>query len=219
MEVEYTPEQIQALEAKANLATELEAKLKTAEDNVNSTVEELKELRQKKQAAEDIAKAALDAGNKGGDVEAKAREIVKSILDEEKSTKIEMTRSQFEANFKTSNPEFLPENDPAGIKFEAFKKVLGRFNTQNLNDEESLATVYGDAYTLMTGTKPKSKQGSSPYAFSPVSGGGVQVTTDGELSPKEQKLLESSGWTKEKYLKLKTNQPQFVNQLLSQVQN
>lgn len=217
MEVEYTPEQIQALEAKANLATELEAKLKEAESNVNSTVEELKELRQKKQAAEDIAKAALDAGNKGGDVEQKAREIVKSILDEEKSTKIEMTRSEFEAKFKTSNPEFLPENDPAGIKFEAFKKVLGRFNTQNLNDEESLAAVYGDAYTLMTGTKQKPVSSSSPYAFSPVSGGGIKEAADGDLSPKEEKLIESSGWTKEKYLKLKTKQPQFVSQLLSQI--
>lgn len=220
MEVEYTQEQIQALEAKANLAAELEAKLKVAEDNVNSTVEELKELRTKKQAAEEIAQAALDkAGSQGGDVEAKARQIVKSILDEEKSTKIEMTRSEFEAKFKSSNPEFLPENDPAGIKFQAFKQVLSRFNTQNLNDEQSLATVYGDAYTLMTGTKQKPKSESSPYAFSPVSGGGIQVTTDGDLSSKEAKLLESSGWTKEKYLKLKTNQPQFVNQLLNQIQN
>lgn len=217
--MEYTQEEIQALEAKAAQVDVLSAELITAKENVTSTVEELKVLRTKKQELEDIAKAALEGKGSGEDIEAKARQIVKTMLDEEKSTKIEMTRSEFEAKFKASNPEFLQANDPAGIKFEAFKKVLGRFNTNGLSSQDEFATVYGDALTLMTGIKQSTYKESSPYAFSPVSRSGIAEVVDGDLSPTEKKLIDDNSWTKERYLKLKNSQPQYVRQLLNQVIN
>ena len=53
------------------------------------------------------------------------------------------------------------------------------------------------------------------FGFSPASKGTTtQTTTDGDLLPAENNLINSLGWTKEKYLKLKASQPGFVKSLL-----
>lgn len=219
MEVEYTLEQIQALEAKAAEADTLRVKLETAENNVNSTVEELKELRKKKQDAEDLLEASTKLTPRNVDATQAARDAAIAVLNEERSKQTEMTRQEFETNFKVSNPEFLPANDVGGLKFAAFKKVLDRFNLSGVTKVEDLKTIYGDAYTIMTGVAQKPKTETNPYAFSPVSRSGAQEATDGDLSPKEQKLIDSVGWTKEKYLKLKVRQPGFISGLVSQVKD
>lgn len=218
MEVEYTLEQIQALEAKAAEVDTLKTKLETAEANVNSTVEELKELRKKKQDAEDLlkAKGALDSVVDPVQI---ARDAALSVINEEKSNQIETTRQEFEANFKASNPEFLPANDVGGIKFAAFKKVLDRFNLSGVTKVDDLKNIYSDALTIMNGVAYKPKTESNPYAFSPVSRSSIQETSDGDLSPKEQKLIESVGWTKEKYLKLKARQPGYISELVKQIKD
>lgn len=218
MEVEYTLEQIKEMEAKAAEAELLRVELDKAKADVNSTVEELKELRKKKQDAEDLLKAQ---GKLSTDVDPvqKAREAAMAVLNEEKSKQIEMTRQEFENNFKISNPEFLPSNDVGGLKFAAFKKVLDRFNLSSVTNVNELKTIYGDALTIMNGTTYKPRTESNPYAFSPASRGSVQDAPENDLSPREQKLIESVGWTKEKYLKLKVRQPGFIAGLIAQVKD
>lgn len=215
-----TPDQIMELAVKAQLADELKTKHDQSEADKAKLVEELKEERQKKQLAE-AAVAANKPQDSGSVDEQKARDIVKAVLDEEKSTQIETTRSEFEANFKSSNPEFDTSNDPGGIKYDAFKKTLARFNVAAAKTSQELAEIYSDAMLLLKkDKKADSAQDNNPYAFGSTSrsSSAASIATD-ELSPREMKLIENAGWTKEKYLKLKVNQPQFVRQILEQVRD
>jgi hypothetical protein len=211
-----SPEQIMELAEKAQLADELKTKHDQSEADKLKLVEELKEERTKKQLAE----AALATNPKSSETldEQKTRDIFKSIINEEKTTQIEMSRQSFEAQFKTSNPEFDTSNDPGGIKYDAFKKILSRFNTSG-TPAEQLAEVYSDAMVLLKKDKPTpSSQINNPYAFSSQSSGSqARSVVSDDLSPREIKLIENAGWTKEKYLKTKLNHPRYVSDLLDSI--
>lgn len=217
---ELTPEQINELAEKAKLADDLKAKNEQAEQEKARLVEEIKEERRKKQEAEDLAKSAIANKNVDPD-EAKIYEIVEKRLNEDKTKQIEMSRSQFEEKFKSSHPEFEPSNDVGGIKFQAFKRVLNRFNLNDLTTENEFAEVYNNAMLIMNGgVKTNQNQNINQNSFTPPtkSNGGIGNTPD-EVSSKEDKLIQSIGWTKEKYLKLKASRPDFVRNLLSQVRD
>lgn len=217
---ELTPEQINELAEKAKLADEYKTKNEQVEQEKARLVEEIKEERRKKQEAEDLAKSAI--ANKDVDPdEAKIREIIEQRLNEDKTKQIEMSRSQYEDKFKSSHPEFEPSNDVGGIKFQAFKKVLSKFNLNGLTTENEFSEVYNNAMLIMNGgIKQNQNQNINQNSFTPPtkSNGGIgSITTD--ITSKEEKLIQSIGWTKEKYLKLKASRPQFVEDLLSKVRD
>lgn len=212
-----TPEQIVELAEKAQLADELKTKHEQAESEKANLVEELKEERKKKQLAE----AALAVNNNGSQVvdEQKARDIVKAVLSEERSNQIETTRSEFDAKFKASNPEFNTSNDPGGIKYDAFKKTLSKFNLNGLTKESDFAEVYSAAMILLGKGQTQNNQGNNPYAFGQTSRGNITAASDNNISAKERKLIESIGWTEEKYLQQKAKRPEYIQSILAQVRD
>jgi len=203
--IEYTAEKIAELESKAKLAAQLAAEKAKAEDALNGVVEELKELRVKNREQK-------PQENNNVDNEAKTRELLLNILNEGRSKQSEMNRTEFEERFKSSNPEFQPANDIGGIKWNAFKQTLNRFNLSNVSGSD-LEKTYKDALRLMRDTNDDSKNNAN--SFSPASRGTNQrQVTDNDLLQEEIDLMNSVGWTKEKYLKLKASQPDYVRSLL-----
>lgn len=217
---DLTPEEINVLVAKAKEAEDIKAKYEQAEKDKANLVEEIKEERRKKQEAEDLAKSAIEKKNEDPS-EAKIQELIERKLNEDKTKQIETSRSQFDAKFKASHPEFEPSNDIGGIKYESFKRVLNKFNLNGLTTEEEFADVYNNAFLIFNGgIKQNQNQNINKNAFTPASkSSGGTVVTDGDLLPKEEKLIQSIGWTKEKYLKLKASRPTFVEDLLSKVRD
>lgn len=225
MEIEFkegealTAEQIKDLAEKVRLAEEFKTKYEQSESQKAGLVEELKEEKRKKQEAADLARAAMDGA--GATPEEKILSVVEKRLAEEKTKQIEMSRSEFEANFKATNPEFEPSNDAGGIKFQAFKNILSKFNLNGLTTEKEFAEVYKDAMLLLKRQEGKpNDQSFNRDSFSPgTRSSGGDKSNSGELSSKEEKMIQSINWTKEKYLKLKTSRPDFVESLLSQVRD
>jgi hypothetical protein len=215
--VALTAEQVTELAERVRLADELKSKNDQLESEKAGLVEEIKVERTKKQEAADLARAALEAN----DPDAKILSVVEKRLEQEKTKQIETSRAQFEDKFKSSNPEFQPSNDPAGIKFEAFKKILTRFNLSGLTTETEFADAYKDAMLLLKREEgTPANQSINRNSFSPSTKSSTATETDtSELSAQEQKLIASINWTKEKYLKLKASQPHFVTDLLSKVRD
>lgn len=212
-----TQEQINDLSAKIKLAEELKTKNEQVEVDKANLIEELKEERQKKQDALNLNKAAEDLK---GDPVAQTRTIVESMLNEEKTKQIETSRTQFEADFKATNPEFETSNDPTGIKFQAFKKVLNRFNLNSLSTEQEFADVYSDAMIILKREDIKTKEQINQNSFTPgTKSSSARTVTNSELTSKEEKLLNLSGMSKERYLKLKVNQPDYIRDLLEKVRD
>jgi len=208
--IQYTVEQIKDLETKAALADQLNSEKE-------GVVNELKELRTKKQELESLLQEEMK--NKthvpgDGDISAKIQAELSKVLGEEKSRQIETTRAEFETKFKSSNPEFQPSNDAGGLKWNAFKATLNRFNLNGLSKESDFESIYKDAMRLLKDS-PREQSNSNPYAFSPASRSASAVTTQtSDLSQEEERLIDSVGWTKDKYLKLKASQPNFIRSLL-----
>lgn len=217
MEIEYTPEQIKELETKAALAEQLAQEKERVEAERNGVVEEMKELRTKKQELEDLIKSGAE--NRGAaDPAQLAKEAVEAVLRERESKQIEMTRVEFEAKFKASNPEFQSSNDVGGLKWEAFKKVLNRFNLSGLSKESDFAEIYSDAMSILKKADNKKPDTQvNPYSFTPTSRGTPGQASDSDLSPAENRLLEKTGYSKEQWLKIKAKQPSFAQQILESV--
>ena len=85
---QYTEDEIANLAKKAALADQLALDKEKAENALNGVVEELKELRVKNR---DIKPDPAPA-----DADAKTRDVVKNMLDEERSRQSEMNRTAYE---------------------------------------------------------------------------------------------------------------------------
>jgi hypothetical protein len=211
-EIEKLKADLAAKEEELRIAKEAEG---TAKASLGSTVEEIKQLREKKQAAEaerDLALAKLN-GQGGDDVKA----TVHSILAEEKSKEFEKVRDESLEDFKNTHKELFAEaNDAGGIKFEAFKKHLAKLNLSGLTTAKQLKEAYEDALILMNKGKtqsPANGGGGSP--FTPNNSGGNPHSEEGsQLDASEQKLIQQIGWTEEKYLEQKKKRPSYVANLL-----
>lgn len=205
--VQYTAEQVKELADKAALAEQL------AQEK-EGVVNEMKELRTKKQELEALLQEELKGKSTGTpDTAAIIREELSKVLGEERSKQIEMTRAEFEEKFKSSNPEFQPSNDVGGLKWNAFKATLNRFNLSGLTRESDFESVYKDAMRLTKDSKPASPS-NNPYAFSPASrSSSASSVPENDISFEEQKVIDGLGWTKEKYLKIKASQPGLIRGL------
>lgn len=211
-EIEKLKADLSAKDAELNTA---KSALATAEATNSSTVEELKDLRAKKQAAEaerDLAKAELAKNGGNGDVES----TIRAVLDAEKSKDIERVRDESLEEFKNAHKELFAEaNDQGGIKFEAFKKHLAKLNMSGLTTAKQLKEAYEDALVLMNKGRVQSQPNNGGSPFIPNNGGGQPHSIEGtELDSKEQKLIAQIGWTEEQYLKQKKSKPSYVANLL-----
>ncbi len=179
--------------------------LATLKQDKENLVNELKELRSKK------------TGPTPEEIEAKAKDVVTKMLEEQTQKNSSDSRKNAEEKFKKLYPEFNPENDTAGLNYSTFQKKMERINLSNLSKEEEYLEAFEDAYVLMNKNKIMSESSYSPQ-FESQSFASKFKTSDGrDLSEKEVKLLKQNGWDKDKYLKMKEKRPAYVRTLLEYV--
>jgi len=188
-------------------------------------VDEIKDLRLKL----GVTQGLLDAKEEPPIIEPKKEltEDDKITLAVEKALKVK-DASNAQANktaafekFVTDNKEFSPENDPTGLKRDALQKKVNQFNTDELTSISEFITVIRDAKTLLMGNdKPlETPKEENPYPNSNPS----NVNPDGKkpevLSPKELKLAQQTGRTKEQILKIKLKDQDFLDSLTEHVRD
>lgn len=187
-------------------------------------IEELKELRKERAIYKEIAEGKLAEEKKPvekiPEEEEKIISTVKKVLDEEKSGMVKANKQAAINKYITENKEFHPENDSLGLKRDALLNKLNLFNTSSLSTVDEFYSVIRDAHRLLVGfdkqpdTEGKNK---NPYSDSPTPKPQPQPVAENGLTQEEKKLIETSGWTVEKYLKTKEKHGDMIAGLLSRV--
>lgn len=192
------------------------AKLK---ENLVSVVEEIKSMREAKRLLEqevEKLKTKPAEDNKPDPDDEKISKTVFTILEREKASKALSNKKEAFENFIKEHKEFHSSNDPTGLKKQALENKLSRFNSSGIVEKEGFYSLIEDAYNLLVNRDTDSKnssEGHNPYTSTTVSVNQPTIVSDKELSLKEKELIERNGWTKEKYLKLKTTNPSFLEGL------
>lgn len=201
------------LQEKEQELAQTKAALEKAEQDKNSTVEELKSLRQKNQEIEgerDALKIKVNQ-TQTNDPE----EVVRKVLAERDEASRKQSREARLEAFKEANKHIFAEsNDPGGIKLQAFNRRLSRYNLDAVTSEADLTEVFEEALVGAVGKTVdiKSVFIDPSISTSPKSPAGPTGTG---LSSQEQTLIKQVGWTEERYLKLKKSRPDYIRSLLS----
>jgi len=191
---------------------------------VDSLTNELIEMRKSRQEDREALDALLkgddkDEDKKGEDEEVPEDDIQKKVAEEfakrEEAQKAK-TFEEAEQEFRNSMPEFREDNDNGGLKYEAFKKELNKFNLSDLGSKEAYKARLKEVYEFMNRKSQKDDNSQlNQYASTNDNGGGEPKESDiAVLSKQETQLIKDQGWSKERYLKLREKQPQYVNSLL-----
>jgi chromosome segregation ATPase len=212
-----TEEEIAALKAQADKAA---ADLAAAQTQLSGLVEEVKDLRGKKQEVEGERDALkLKIGNvppkaESTDVEA----AVKKVLEQESVKTAEEAKLSAERRFKNEHKEFDETNDPGGLKYAAFQDKLKMFNISGLKKETEFLEVFENGLTLMK--EKKDSKTRIPYSDTGTGGSAPKETHTSTLSSQEQKLIVDMGWTEERLTKVKAKHGQrYIDSLLKHAQN
>lgn len=200
----------------------------TSTQSVTNLTSEIKEIRSKKQEAEDALKEALKTpiepvkpSDEGELTTAKVAEAAtkaaQEVVDAAKKDDIERMKEDTILAFKKSKKEFAEDNDPAGIKYSAFEKKLAIFDLSSVTSQEQIEERLNSAFNLLPVQKDETvdnQQTSSSTPSDPGGGGPTPLNPD-NLTPKEKKLIERVyGGDSEKYLKQKAKRPDYVEELL-----
>jgi hypothetical protein len=210
---DLTPEQIQQIIRERD----------EAKAAVNNTVEEIKEMRKRKQELE-AEKLALEAKLKPAEttpttstpdidklLEEKLNE--KLTLKDREAVKLEEELAMKE--FIARNPEFAPETDTSGLRLETFKKELNRFNTAGARTKEDFLSVMQDAISLMY--RKENREYRNPYESSPSrSGGSNHVADTASLTPRETETMKRMGWDAKKMLEMKMKHPELYDSVFNE---
>lgn len=187
-------------------------------------VEELKELRLKNGIMKDLLDAKPKEPEPQPKVPVTEEEKLEALLDkklqEREALNAQANKIAAFEKFIADNKEFHPENDLTGLKRDALQKKFNSFNTTGLTTVEQFLTVIGDAKKLLVGND--SQQDTSKgtqIPNSPTPKGSPSGKQDEVLTPKELKLAESTGRTKEQILKIKLKHPELLNSLLEYVRD
>ena len=174
-----------------------------------------------KQKEEELKKLKEDASSsaKIDSKEKEIEEVVKSIIQKQEEEKAKNNYKKAFERFIAEHKEFHPENDPTGIKREILEKKLSQFNLSGLKEENDFYSIINDAYRLVGGESGNNSGSGSqnPYASTPVSENEPPSSGDSDITPEEKKLLERTGWSKEKLKEWKKKNPQYIESLLSYV--
>lgn len=210
METEYEGKSSEEL---LELLKQKDENLKKAEADKTATVGELTELRKKKQEIEAELEAAKQPKTEeppegGSDTAAEVEKVLQKKAEEE----TKRNRENAIEEFRTSHHEFSEAADPSGIKFAAFQRELKKFNFDGLSTTADFNARLKEVHEFMNrGQKPAEESPAHYNGSSRESASGDAPTGDEhDLDAREHKLLQQTGWTKERYLKLKEKQPQFV---------
>ncbi|NHZ84541.1 MAG: hypothetical protein GWP19_01500 [Planctomycetia bacterium] len=203
--------------------SEEKSKEKLVEENadlsnkLNNFTEEIKEIRKDrtdlKEELNALKEKPVETPKEDDDVES----IVNKIITKKEASRAEDNKKKALDEFITNNKQFSDENDPTGLKREALEKKISMFNTSGLTEEKEFISVIKDAVSLLgidTKSKTHKEEDYNPYSSTPASNPIPTITDDKELTEKEVKLIVDNKWTKERYLKLKENHPDYVESLL-----
>lgn len=189
-------------------------------------VEELKEIREERRILKDIAEKKLQDTTPPAKTpdslteEEKITLAVNKVLQAKESSNAQANKIAAFEKYVTENKEFHPENDSLGFKRDALKKKYNLFNTDGLKSIDEFFSVIKDAHSLLGGNDKSpdtSKEFKNPYSSSPTPKPSPNNKEEITFSPEEKKLMESSGYSVEQYLKIKTKHPDLVSDLLAHV--
>lgn len=201
------------------------------QDKVN-LVTEVKDVREKKTAAEnrvrELEEKPATPPTEPQNNELTADQIAdiasKSALaaiGKEKQEAVGDVKEDSIEKFKTTHSEFHPDNDPAGLKYRIFSEYLdSRFNLSNATKTEEFDSILGDAYQLFTNKNNPKKivenENQTPYSSTPSSPSDAPVESKVDnLTSQEKKLIERTfGGDESRYMKIKAKRPEYVEELL-----
>lgn len=213
------------LDADGNPIVELTDEEKEAARDKESLVGELKDLRTKYSITKDLldkSKEVTPPPPKTPETEdEKIAQKVREVLDSEKASNAQANKKAAFEKFVKENKEFNPENDPTGLKQEALKSKFNRFNSDGLTTIEEFTALIGEAKILLVGndSQPETPKVTTPYSSTPTPRGNPPAKNDEVLTPKELKLAEQTGRTKEEVIKLKLKHPDLIRDLLEFVRD
>jgi len=226
MEFEKNPDGTDKLDEQGNPIPKVTEHKDDEVAKVNAQlVEELKEERVKIALLEGILKEKETVIEKQPKAPETDEEKLEALLDkkikERDALNAKANKTAAFEKFITENKEFHPDNDPLGLKRKALQQKLDQFNTDKLTTVEEFSAVIGDAKSLLGGNDNHvdTTKGQNPYSNPPRSNPNPNGRKDDELSPKEMKLIQTTGKTKEQILKLKAKNPEFLAQILEHVRD
>ena len=208
---------------------ELKEKLEVETQNKSNLVSEIKELREKKTLSETEAKELkekIEVLKKAevGDEELTPERIAEISANAVQEIILKKEESDAKANkeaalksFQSTQKEFHPENDEAGIKISALDKVLSRFNLADLKTKEDFLGVYTDAFKLLKKEESTTEQTEVPHSTDNPEESPTPSEVDlKNLTKQELDIIDRTfGGDKERYLKIKEKRPDYVDQLLT----
>ena len=210
VEPEVTPEADKSVEEIASLKADK-----------NNLVEEVKDMRvnnrKLKEQVELLTKEPEPTPAPDTD-EDKTKDIVRTVLKEDKALRAKGNQTAAFKKFISENKEFSEDNDPTGLKREALETKLKRFNQEGLESIEDFHSVIEDANALLGGNT-SSKATVVETTSTPVPSNDPIPQPSKDLNPKEEKLIESIGWDKDKYLKTRAKRPDYVEDLLAEIRD
>jgi len=188
-------------------------------------VDEIKDLRLKLGISEALLKDKEEKKPETPPGELTDEQRLEALLDKKLNEK---AASDAKANKKAAfekfiaeNKEFNPDNDSTGLKRDALQKKLDRFNTEGLFSVNEFLTVIGEAKTLLLGNdnQADTTKDKNPYSNPQRSPNTPEGKRDEGLTPRELKLAQITGKTKEQILKLKLKNPEFLAGLMDYVRD
>ncbi|MCK9371298.1 hypothetical protein M0R04_15400 [Candidatus Dojkabacteria bacterium] len=199
---------------------------KEADKVIANLVEEVKDLR----LQNSLVKQLLDKKeevpitpdpNKVLTEDEKIALAVEKILQSKESSNAQANKKAAFEKFIIDNKEFNPDNDPTGLKRDALQKKFNRFNTEGLTSVDEFLSIIGEAKTLLLGNDNliDTTKDKNPYSNPPTPRGNPPAKPNEVLTPREIKLAETTGRTKEQILKLKLKHPEFIAELLQHVKD
>lgn len=198
-----TEEQIQALQAAkeaAEAAAEAaKAEAEKAKGDLSGVVDELKELRTKKQEAEEKLKTFNNPNPepKPPDGQPDVDKLVEAALAKKEQERIEAEMSQAVEEFQNSKTEF--QSDTTGMVFDKFKKDLGRFNFSDVRSKAEAKARLEEAYDFLR-RKERAEQDPNYDGTNPVPS--VPKSLDTSLPEDVKKFSESNNVDPERMKKL-----------------
>lgn len=212
---EKVEEKVEVVEEEKVDVDELVERVATLEQDKVNVVEEMTGLRKKNQTLTAELQTALDGKKEVVETNDDIDSKVKAILEEDSKKKAVKNRGTAVGTFQNKCKEFHPDNDPGGAKMSLLEEKVKLFNSEGLIEEKEFVSLYERAMLHIPKKTVENKETiSNPFTSTPQGGGSPSVAENNQISSVERKLIQSKGWTEERYLKLKNKQPRFIEELL-----
>lgn len=200
-----TEEEIQALrdakEAAEAAAEAAKAEAEKAKNDLTGVVDELKEVRSKKQEAEEKLKSFNnpnpEPAPQGDTGTPDVTSLVEQALAKKEQERAQREMQEAVEEFKNSKTEF--QVDTSGIVFDKFKKELSRFNFSDVKSKEEAKQRLEEAYDFIRRKQQSSGEPNYEGTNNPPS---TPKSEDGSIDSNTKRVLESNKIDPERFNKL-----------------